>query len=90
MLGDLQRSASLRMYFKESIGNEQFYWDKQIERHHIGKRIRKLARKIKYKPYKQLAKKLEINRRTVWALANGLTTASRKILDKIESLEHEN
>lgn len=78
------------MYSKDSIENEQFYWNKQIERHRIGKRVRNLARGIKSKPYKQLANKLEVNRRTVWAMANGLTTASQDFISKLERLENEN
>ncbi|GAH07646.1 unnamed protein product, partial [marine sediment metagenome] len=32
------------MYLKPKIEHEGFYWQDQIERHRIGKRIRKLVR----------------------------------------------
>lgn len=75
------------MFLKAKIEGEQFYWDKQIERHHTGKRIRNLVRKINYKPYKQLSEDLNISRKTLWAIANGLATASPKLINKIERLE---
>ena len=85
------------MNSKVSVEQEGFYWKKQIERHHIGKRVRNLIRKEinnldkhdKEKPYKSLASKLNINRRTVWALANGLAIASQKLINRIEGLENE-
>ena len=85
------------MYSKVSIRQEDFYWKKQIERHHMGKRVRGLLKKEihsldkydKEKPYRSLAGKLNVNRRTVWALANGLTIASQKLIEKIERLENE-
>jgi len=78
------------MFLKSKIENEKFYWNKQIERHRIAKRIRNLARRIDEKPYKQLARKLEISSKTIWALANGLTTASDELIRKISELENEN
>jgi len=78
------------MFLKSKIENEKFYWNKQIERHHLAKRIRNLARRIDEKPYKQLARKLEISSKTIWALANGLTTASDELIRKISELENEN
>lgn len=77
------------MYFKANIEHELFYWNKQIERHRTGKRIRNLARKLNYKPYKKLAEKLKVNRRTIWAIANGLATASQELIERIEGLENE-
>jgi len=77
------------MFLKSRIENEQFYWDKQIERHQIAKRVRNMARKIDEKPYKQLAKDLGISSKTIWALANGLATASEKLMKKISELENE-
>ncbi len=77
------------MYSKAKIENEQFYWNKQIERHHIAKRIRNLARKINYKPYKQLARKLNISRKTVWALSNGLAIAGKNLIERLNKLENE-
>ncbi len=75
------------MYLKSKIENEKFYWDKQRERHQIAKRIRNLARKIDEKPYKQLAKDLGVSSKTIWALANGLATASEKLIREIGKLE---
>jgi len=75
------------MYLKSNIEKEQFYWDKQIERHHIGKRIRKLARKINYKPYKKLSLEFEVSPKTIWAIANGLASVSVDFLEKLERLE---
>jgi ribosome-binding protein aMBF1 (putative translation factor) len=83
------------MHSKVSVEQEGFYWKKQIERHHIGKRIRNLIRQEinkldkhdKEKPYKSLAAKLNVDRRTVWALANGLATASKDFIDRLEKLE---
>lgn len=85
------------MHAKVSVEQEGFYWKKQIERHHTGKRIRNLIRKEinnldkhdKEKPYKFLADRLDIDRRTVWALANGLATASQELIGNIERLENE-
>ena len=77
------------MYVKACIEQESFYWHKQIERHRTAKRVRSLARTIKIKPYKKLASDLGISSKTVWALANGLATASKKLTDKIERLENE-
>jgi len=76
------------MYSKSKIETERFYWDKQIERHHTGKRIRHLARQIKEMPYKKLAEKLSVNRRTIWAIANGLATASQDFISNLERLEN--
>lgn len=76
------------MYLK-SIESEAYYWEKQIERHHLGKRIRKLARKTKYNPYRDLARKLKVSRKTIWALANGLATASQELIKRIEGLEND-
>jgi hypothetical protein len=85
------------MHSKVSVEQEGFYWKKQIERHHIGKRVRNLIRKEinmldkkdKEKPYKFLAGKLNVDRRTIWALANGLAIASQELIEKVERLENE-
>lgn len=77
------------MYIKPKIESEQFYWDKQIERHQTGKKIRNLARKINYKPYTRLAKELGVSNKTIWALANGLATASKELTDRLEELLNE-
>lgn len=77
------------MYSKASIEQEAFYWKKQIERHHVGKRVRNLARKLKYKPYKMLASSLNVKPKTIWAVANGLATASERLIKGIERLENE-
>jgi transcriptional regulator with XRE-family HTH domain len=76
------------MYLK-SIESEAHYWNKQIERHHLGKRIRNLARKNNYNPYRDLARKLKVSRKTIWALVNGLTTASQELIERIEGLEND-
>jgi len=77
------------MYSKSQIEKEGFYWQKQIDRHHIGKRIRNLARKMNYKPYKRLGKKLNVSPKTVWAIANGLATVSSELIERIKELENE-
>ena len=69
--------------------SEATFWHKQIERHHIGKRIRNLAREIEYKPYISLARKLKVSRKTIWALANGLATTSSGLIKRIEELENQ-
>jgi len=47
--------------------SEKYYWDKQIERHHIGKKIRNLARLYDDMPFKRIADELGISSKTVWA-----------------------
>jgi hypothetical protein len=73
----------------QSIQSEAVFWAKQIERHHLAKRIRKMAREIKYNPYVRLARKLKVSRKTIWALANGLYIASPELIKRIEILENE-
>ena len=75
------------MYAKSKIEAEGFYWQNQIIRHHIGKRVRKLVRKINCKPYSKLSKLFRVNRKTIWAIANGLTTASGNFLEKLNEIE---
>ena len=77
------------MALETILRHEQYFWDKQIERHHIGKRIRSLARKEKYNPYRHLAIKLKVSRKTIWALANGLAIASNELIERIERLEND-
>ena len=77
------------MYSKSNIRNEEYYWKKQIERHRIGKRIRKLARKINDREYKKLAMLLGEKSKTVWARANGLAVSTRKSLEMLDSLEND-
>jgi transcriptional regulator with XRE-family HTH domain len=73
----------------QSIESEDTFWKNQIKRHHLGKRIRKLARKINYKPYRHLARKLKVSRKTIWALANGLAIPSEELVERLEILENE-
>ena len=76
------------MRYLESIQRpEQYFWDKQIERHRLGKKIRKMLKKEKYNPCARLSKRLNISRKTIWALANGLASPSRELIEKIERLE---
>jgi len=75
------------MYSKSKIENEGFYWQNQIKRHHTGKRVRKLVRKINCKPYSKLSELLGISRKTIWAIANGLTTTSNEFLKKLDEIE---
>lgn len=53
-----------------NLEDEQFYWDLQVERHQVGRKMRKLIRKIKYKPYKRLARYFGVSRQTIWDIAN--------------------
>lgn len=76
------------MYLKSKIETEGFYWKKQIERHHIGKRIRKLAREMNYKQYKNLGQELNVSPKTIWAIANGLASVSQSFIAKLERLEN--
>jgi hypothetical protein len=86
------------LYFKTHLETEKFYWFKQIEIHHIAKRVRNLLRseienldkKEKDRPYIHLARKLEVSRKTVWSLAHGLAKASSGLIKRIEKLEQLN
>jgi len=69
-----------------NIFNEQYYWDKIRQIHKNSKIIRCYARNNSDKSNKQLAKELDINRKTLWALVNGLATPSKKLLDKIQQI----
>jgi transcriptional regulator with XRE-family HTH domain len=75
-------------YLKLRESKEQYFWDKQIERHRLGKKIRKMLRKEKYNPYAHLSRRLKVSRKTIWALANGLTIPSRNLIERIEELEN--
>ena len=75
------------MYLKSKIEHEGHYWQNQIERHRLGKRIRKLVKKINYKPYKKLSEYFGISRKTVWAIANGLATTGNGFLEKLKEIE---
>jgi DNA-binding XRE family transcriptional regulator len=70
-----------------NIFNEQYYWDKIRKIHKHSKLIRSYARNNPDKSNKQLAKELDINRKTLWALINGLTTPSKELMDRLHTLE---
>lgn len=70
-----------------NILNEQFYWDKIRQIHHNAKIIRCFVRNNPDKSNKQIATELKINRKTLWALVNGLTTPSKELIDRLHTLE---
>ncbi len=77
-------------YLQSIERQEQYFWNKQIERHRLGKRIRKMLRKEKYNACAKLARKLITSRKTIWALANGLASPSGELIERIERLENKN
>jgi len=78
------------MTFKTKNLSEMDYWKNQIKRHHTGKLFREFVRNNPNKTYKQLASKLNINRKTLWALMNGLTTPSEELIKRLDELEKSN
>jgi hypothetical protein len=87
----------------ESIESEGTFWHNQIVRHHIGKTVRNLVRKelekelakkkfdekSRINPFEIISRQLGVSRKTIWAIANGLTTASKSLMERIERLENE-
>ena len=70
-----------------NIFNEQYYWDKQRAIHKTAKIVRCIVRNNSDKSIRQLAKELDIDRKTLWALINGRTTPGKELMDRFHTLE---
>jgi DNA-binding XRE family transcriptional regulator len=70
----------------DNIKTEGYYWNKQIERHRVGKEVRGMCRKMNI-GFTDMAILLGVSRKTIWAVCNGLTVVGKGLRKKIKNFK---